>query len=211
MARIEMTNELEQSNHVIDSDKVEVGEIESGMMKHGVLDAQSPTDPNEVTMRSFAHLNEKKILPKMDIRLLPMLTLLYLLSYLDRKSTHRPARHLVIIMLTYNQGGNIGNAKIEGLQEDLNLTGDQYNWCLTVFFFTYAAFEVPSNLVIKRLRPSRWLSTIMVAWGLVMTLMGLVQNYHGLLIARIFLGVTEAGLFPGVAVSLQLLVYPILS
>jgi hypothetical protein len=39
-----------------------------------------------------------------------------------------------------------------------------------------------------------------VAWGIVMTLMGIVQNYHGLLISRIFLGITEAGLFPGVAV-----------
>lgn len=97
-------------------------------------------------------------------------------------------------------GGNIGNAKIEGLQDDLHMTNDEYNWCLTVFFFTYAAFEVPSNLLLKKLRPSRWLPGIMVAWGTVMTLMGLVRNYHGLLIARIFLGVTEAGLFPGVAV-----------
>lgn len=107
------------------------------------------------------------------------------------------------ISLTYGFiGGNIGNAKIEGLQEDLGMVPDQYNWCLTVFFFTYAAFEVPSNLLLKRLRPSVWLPTIMVAWGTVMTLMGIVQNYHGLLIARIFLGVTEAGLFPGVAVSI---------
>lgn len=98
------------------------------------------------------------------------------------------------------QGGNIGNAKIEGLQEDLHMSGPQYNWCLTVFFFTYAAFEVPSNLLLKKLRPSRWLPAIMVAWGIVMTLMGIVRNYHGLLIARIFLGLTEAGLFPGVAV-----------
>ena len=96
-------------------------------------------------------------------------------------------------------GGNIGNAKIEGLQEDLGLTNDQYNWCLTCFFFTYAAFEVPSNLILKRLRPSVWLPAIMVAWGVVMTLMGVVQNYAGLMTARIFLGVTEAGLFPGVA------------
>lgn len=66
----------------------------------------------------------------------------------------------------------------------------------------YAAFEVPSNLLLKRLRPSIWLPTIMVAWGIVMTLMGIVQNYHGLLIARIFLGVTEAGLFPGMFVIL---------
>ncbi|KAF2631609.1 MFS general substrate transporter [Macroventuria anomochaeta] len=132
-----------------------------------------------VTLESFAHLDEKKILRKMDWHLIPMLALLYLLSFLDR--------------------GNIGNAKIEGLVETLGMSGAQYNWCLTVFFFTYAAFEVPSNLLLKKLRPSIWLPTIMVAWGIVMTLMGIVQNYHGLLIARIFLGVTEAGLFPGVA------------
>jgi hypothetical protein len=69
---------------------------------------------------------------------------------------------------------------------------------LTAFFFTYAAFEVPSNMLLKKLRPSIWLPTIMVAWGVVMTLMGIVQNYAGLLSARIFLGVAEAGLFPGV-------------
>ncbi|KPM46484.1 hypothetical protein AK830_g226 [Neonectria ditissima] len=135
-------------------------------------------------LESFSHLDEKKILRKMDIRLIPMLALLYLLSFLDR--------------------GNIGNAKIEGLQEDLKMNPDQYNWCLTVFFFTYAAFEVPSNLLLKKLRPSVWLPTIMVAWGTVMTLMGIVQNYHGLLVARIFLGVTEAGLFPGVAYYLTM-------
>jgi hypothetical protein len=69
-----------------------------------------------VTLESFAHLDEKKILRKMDLHLIPMLSLLYLLSFLDR--------------------GNIGNAKIEGLQETLNMSGAQYNWCLTAFFFT---------------------------------------------------------------------------
>lgn len=81
------------------------------------------------------------------------------------------------------------------------MTSDQYNWCLTVFFFSYAAFEVPSNLLLKKLRPSRWLPLIMVAWGTVMTLMGIVRSYSGLLAARFFLGVAEAGLFPGCAVS----------
>ncbi|KAJ9419748.1 major facilitator superfamily domain-containing protein [Fusarium oxysporum] len=100
----------------------------------------------------------------MDLRLIPMIAVLYLLPFLDR--------------------GNIGNAKIKGLQEDLNMTGIQYNWFLTVFFFTYAAFEVPLNLLLKKLRPSIWLPTIMVAWGIVMTLMGFVKNYHGLLVAR---------------------------
>lgn len=136
------------------------------------------------TPPSFDHIDERKILCKMDIRLIPTLALLYLLSFLDR--------------------GNIGNAEVEGLSKSLGILPDQYNWCLTLFFFTYAAFEVPSNLLLKKLRPSRWLPTIMVAWGLVMTLMGLVRNYHGLLIARVFLGVAEAGLFPGVAYYLTM-------
>lgn len=129
-------------------------------------------------------IDPKKTLRKMDLHLIPMLALLYLLSFLDR--------------------GNIGNAKIEGLTDDLNMTGPQYNWTLTVFFFTYCIFEVPSNLLLKRLRPSIWLPSIMVAWGTVMTLMGCVQDYKGLLIARLFLGVTEAGLYPGVAYYITL-------
>ncbi|KAK3386832.1 high-affinity nicotinic acid transporter [Podospora didyma] len=149
----------------------------------GPITALDPAQPIEQVV-SFAHLDQKAILRKMDLRLIPTLAVLYLLSFLDR--------------------GNIGNAKIEGLQEDLKLTPDQYNWCLTVFFFTYAAFEVPSNLLLKKLRPSRWLPFIMVAWGLVMTLMGIVQNYSGLLAARLFLGVAEAGLFPGVAYYLTM-------
>ncbi|RFU74902.1 major facilitator superfamily transporter [Trichoderma arundinaceum] len=159
------------------SEKVEVEQLQD-VAKHdlGITGTDSGSEPALV---SFADVDEKKVLRKMDIRLLPMLAALYLLSFLDR--------------------GNIGNAKIEGLQEDLGLTPGQYNWCLTVFFFTYCAFEVPSNLLLKKLRPSVWLPFIMVCWGVVMTLMGIVQNFRGLLVARLFLGVTEAGLFPGVA------------
>jgi MFS family permease len=157
-----------------------------------------------VTLASFAHLDEKKILRKMDLRLIPMLALLYLLSFLDRGNIGTSVQHAgkdekwwLIQGYIELTRATVGNAKIEGLTEDLNITGPQYNWCLTCFFFTYAAFEVPSNLLLKRFRPSVWLPAIMVAWGLVMTLMGIVRNYHGLLIARIFLGVTEAGfVFP---------------
>ncbi|GLI73115.1 hypothetical protein PoHVEF18_001325 [Penicillium ochrochloron] len=133
---------------------------------------------------SFAGVDEAAVLRKMDIRLIPMLSALYLLAFLDR--------------------GNIGNAKIEGLLEDLHMTGPQYNWTLTVFFFTYCVFELPSNLLLKKLRPSRWLPLIMVAWGIVMTLMGIVQNYGGLLATRLCLGIAEAGLYPGVAYYITL-------
>ena len=56
---------------------------------------------------------ENRILRKMDLRIIPMLAVLYLLAFLDR--------------------GNIGNAKIEGLLDDLNITGPQYNWCCMHF------------------------------------------------------------------------------
>lgn len=52
-------------------------------------------------------------------------------------------------------------------------------------------------MMMKRTRPSIWIPTIMVAWGVVCTLMGLVHNYPGLMAARAFLGVAEGGLFPG--------------
>lgn len=105
-----------------------------------------------------------------------MLTLLYVLAFMDRS--------------------NIGNARIAGMNADLNLTPSQYNICLTVFFFPYALFEVPSNIVLKLMRPSWWICILVVSWGTVMTLQGLVQGYGGLAATRTMLGVTEAGFFP---------------
>lgn len=98
--------------------------------------------------------------------------------------------------MAYLDRSNIGNARIAGMYEDLDLHGMRYNTALTVFFVPYALFEVPSNIVLKLLRPSIWISILCFSWGLVMTLMGVVTTYHGLIAARFFLGVTEAGFFP---------------
>jgi hypothetical protein len=67
---------------------------------------------------------------KLDYRLVPIWSLLYLFSFLDRS--------------------NIGNARIAGLEHDLNLTGTQFNMTLTIFFFGYILFEVPSNIMVRR-------------------------------------------------------------
>lgn len=153
-----------------------------GLATH-VEDASNSIGEKDVSQMTaselFPNVDEKKLLLKMDLHILPTVALLYLLSFLDR--------------------GNIGNANIEGLSEDLKLEGNQYNLCLTIFFITYCLFEVPANACLKVLRPAIWLPSIMIAWGTVMTLMGLVQGFSGLFVARFFLGVTEAGLFPGVA------------
>ncbi|KJA23556.1 hypothetical protein HYPSUDRAFT_201281 [Hypholoma sublateritium FD-334 SS-4] len=122
-------------------------------------------------------VDEKKLLWKMDLALIPWLSFLYLLSFLDRTSIGK---------YLYN------------LEQDLHMSDKQYLLSLTIFFFSYAFFEVPSNVFLKRLRPSLWLSFLMFFWGVVMTLQGVVHNYPQLLGLRWLLGMFEAGLFPGV-------------
>lgn len=60
------------------------------------------------------------------------------------------------------------------------------------------SFQVPCNIILKRTTPRLWLPTLTIAWGIVATLLGVVQSRTGFWIARFFLGVTESGLFPGV-------------
>ncbi|KAI0742333.1 MFS general substrate transporter [Daedaleopsis nitida] len=127
--------------------------------------------------RTVTEVDPRKILRKLDLRLLPFVSLLYLLSFLDR--------------------ANIGNAKVAGLARDLNLTGLEYNLCAAIFFIPYCFFE-RRNLALKVFSPSKWIPLIMFLWGAVMVSMAFVKSFSGLLAARIFLGITEAGLFPGI-------------
>ncbi|TFK64617.1 MFS general substrate transporter [Pluteus cervinus] len=121
---------------------------------------------------------DRKLLWKIDLHLLPILTLLYLLSFLDRT--------------------NIGNARILGLATDLHLAPDAYNTSLALYFVAYVLFEVPSNIILKRFNPQIWLPTLTLSWGIVSLCQGLVTNQLQLYWIRILLGITEAGLFPGV-------------
>ncbi|KAI9930596.1 hypothetical protein MW887_011350 [Aspergillus wentii] len=129
-------------------------------------------------------INEKKLLRKLDYRLLPPLTILYLLSFLDRS--------------------NVGNARLEGMATDINMTGDQYLTGLTLYFIGYVVFEVPCNIVLKKTTPRIWLPTLTLVWGIVATLLGVVQNYAGYLTSRTALGIAESGLFPGVVFYLSM-------
>lgn len=77
------------------------------------------------------------------------------------------------------------------------VSGD-YNMALTIFFISYAIFEPLTNMALKRLTPRIFFTAIIVIWGTIMALKGLIKNQSGLLAARWFLGLAEAGLFPGV-------------
>ncbi|KAI1134713.1 MFS general substrate transporter [Hypoxylon sp. FL0543] len=130
---------------------------------------------------AVSQINEGALLRKLDLRLLPAVGVLYLLSFLDRS--------------------NVGNARIEGLLTDVHMTGNQYLTGLTLYFVGYVLFEIPCNIILKRTTPRIWLPTLTIVWGIVATLTGIVHNLAGFLISRFFLGyvnLTESGLFPGV-------------
>lgn len=99
----------------------------------------------EALPSDFNPTEERKVVWKCDLHVVPILMMLYLLAFLDRI--------------------NIGNARLQGLEDDLQMKGGQYNYALFIFFIPYILCEVPCNLIMKKLAPSTWLSGIMVAWG----------------------------------------------
>ncbi|KAH7311927.1 MFS nicotinic acid transporter-like protein [Rhexocercosporidium sp. MPI-PUGE-AT-0058] len=146
--------------------------------------SDTPSLSSEEAFTNPTGIDEKALLWKLDWKLLPPLTLLYLLSFLDRS--------------------NVGNARLEGLITDLDFTGNEYLLTLTIYFVGYVLFEIPCNIILKRTTPRFWLPTLMLAWGIVATLLGVTQNFAGFVVARFFLGVTESGLFPGVVFYLSM-------
>ncbi|KAK3317016.1 high-affinity nicotinic acid transporter [Apodospora peruviana] len=134
-----------------------------------------PADPE---VQGWDEKATKRLLWRLDSHIIPFMSLIYLLCFLDRT--------------------NIGNARLDNLERDLGLHGLQYNDCLAILFPFYIAAEIPSNIMMKRVRPSIWLTFIMVCWSASMIGQGFVKNYSGLMATRVFLGVFEGGLFPGV-------------
>ncbi|KAJ7746748.1 major facilitator superfamily domain-containing protein [Mycena maculata] len=90
------------------------------------------------------------------------------------------------------------------MAEDLKLSGMRYQLAAAAFFITYALLEIPCNVALKLLRPSIWIPSITLAWGIVMVSMAFVKSWQGLIIARAFLGVAESGLAPALAFCVTL-------
>lgn len=158
----------------------EVASVASNEKKNYVSTESIGSSPEE----DFSDIDEQKLRRRIDYRILPLFSVLYLLSFLDRT--------------------NIGNAKIEGLPEDLGLVGNQFNMALLIFFVFYAVLEVPSNIILHRVKPNIYIPTTMVLWSIVMTLMGTVKNYDQLLATRALLGIFEAPLYPGISYLLSM-------
>ncbi|KAK3353814.1 pantothenate transporter liz1 [Lasiosphaeria hispida] len=120
---------------------------------------------------------ERKLVRKVDLALLPTVWIMSLLSYMDR--------------------ANLGNAAIAGLSSDLQVTSSKYSLAVLILYVGYIPWVFPSNQIIARVRPSIYLPTIMILWGTITCCTAAIQTYPQLLALRVLLGMLEAGLTPG--------------
>lgn len=144
--------------------------------KDAKLDSLPGADPaQQAFFAEFANKDQawkdkmdKQLLRKIDIRLLPVLILLYLLNFLDRS--------------------NLSQARQGSLEEDLGMKGTDFNLATSIFFVGYLIMQLPSNLLITRLPPSIYLSAAATLWGVVSTCNGAVHSFGQLVAVRIILG-----------------------
>jgi len=90
-------------------------------------------------------------------------------------------------------------ASIMGLRTDTNITGGQYSWLGSMFYFGYLAAEYPANRLMQRLPLAKYTAVNIVIWGVILTCMAATQNWAGLMVVRTLLGVFEASITPGFA------------
>ncbi len=126
---------------------------------------------------------ETVLVRKMDLRILPMLILIYVMNYLDRN--------------------NIAAARLAGLEDPkakggIGLTSEQYLTALSILFVGYILMQIPSNLFLNKIgKPALYLPTVMIVWGVISAATAGAQSYGGLIAIRFFLGFVEAAYFPG--------------
>ncbi|KAG0321589.1 hypothetical protein BGZ99_003804 [Dissophora globulifera] len=127
---------------------------------------------------------EKRLVRKIDWRIIPILGLFYGVSTLNRV--------------------NLLNARLFAFEHEVHVTQTQYIWVMAVFFVGFGLAEVPSNLALLYLTPKVWLPASMLIWGFITSMMAWAKSYHALLAARFLLGMAEAGLIPGVLIYISM-------
>ncbi|MCC7125789.1 MAG: MFS transporter [Acidobacteria bacterium] len=110
-------------------------------------------------------------------RLVPFLFLLYIFAYLDRI--------------------NVGFAALQ-MNEALGFSASVYGFGAGIFFLSYTAFEIPSNVILARVGARRWIARIMITWGLISASTMFVWDAASFYVLRFLLGAAEAGFFPGI-------------
>ncbi|GME29145.1 hypothetical protein GTA08_BOTSDO06040 [Neofusicoccum parvum] len=121
-------------------------------------------------------VDDRALLWKIDLRLIPLLCLTYMLQSIDKTT------------LSY--------AAVFDLREDTHLKGTEYSWLGSLFYLGYLAWEYPTSLLLQRLPVNKFMAGTVIAWGAVLMCHAACSNFSGLAAVRTFLGVFEASVNP---------------
>ncbi|KAG8903381.1 hypothetical protein FRB99_003373 [Tulasnella sp. 403] len=173
---------------------------DSGSSVHSDEKPQLPTaDPSDAeiaafgTSLAFSTEEEAALVRKFDLRIMPIVTILYLSNFIDEYTG-----------FTWNAlDTDAGGLRVGGLEKDLRLVGYQYNIGLSIFYIFYALSEVPSNLVLKKVGANIWIPTMVVFFGFVCFITAWITDFGGFMAVRVFLGIAEGGMMPGIAYYLS--------
>ncbi|KAI7912236.1 hypothetical protein M9X92_010135 [Pyricularia oryzae] len=158
---------------------------EEGLFKNGPMvdkvdqfGSHIKTDPREIALvkKLDWHILYLR-LTYTNLRNQPILWLMYLFNYLDRNA--------------------LVNARLDDLEKRLNLVGTEYNTCVSILFVGYIAFQIPSNMILTRVKPSWYMAGFCLAWSIISLLTYLAHDYATMVAFRFLLGVTEAPFYPG--------------
>lgn len=154
--------------------EVNVDQLEHSALEISVNDSDKA---NDARIDAFTAEEQKKILWRVDRRLVTTLGALYCASLMDRINTSL--------------------AVIAGMGVDLELVGARYSIIVLVFFITYVLLQPVATVVLRRVGPRVFLPTICLLWGTTMICFGFVKHWYDLVPLRLLLGVFEAGFFNG--------------
>ena len=132
-------------------------------------------------LEQLRDVDGKALYRKITWRIIPYLFFLYILAYLDRV--------------------NVGFAAVE-FKHDLSLSDTVYGYGAGIYFIGQLLFDLPSNLILGKVGPRKWIARIMISWGIVATCMMFVVGAKSFFAMRLLLGITEAGFFPGIILYL---------
>ena len=124
----------------------------------------------------FTEAEKKKIVRRVDWRLVTTVGSVYCISLLDRT--------------------NMSAAAIAGMREGLDMVGNRYSVATLVFFVTYIVFQPPSTVIVRALGPRIHISAVTLAWGATMIGMGFCPTFDSIVGLRLVMGIFEAGFFP---------------
>ncbi|KAL4995732.1 major facilitator superfamily domain-containing protein [Aspergillus recurvatus] len=144
-----------------------------------IEDVEKPATYHDETLSQFTPQERKRLIRRIDLRLVVTLGCLYCISLLDRT--------------------NLGAASVAGMQPDLNMNASNNGYSITslVFFITYTIFQIPATVIIRKVGPRIFLSAIVLLWGAVMIGFGFVPSWPAMAGLRVILGALEAGFYPG--------------